>query len=110
MLVAEDGSEGLEICKSYSGRIDLLVTDVILPGMTGPSVAEQLTTSRPEMNVLFVSGYMESALVERIQESGAAFLKKPFTATSLLKAVETALSPEGELRRSVEARARNSIS
>ncbi len=76
------------------GPIDLLVTDVVMPGMSGGELAEQLQRSNPRMRVLFISGYMEAAEARRsVQVRGTAFLQKPFAFQELARAVREALAP-----------------
>jgi CheY-like chemotaxis protein len=74
------------------GPIDLLVTDVVMPGMSGGELAERLRASNPGLRVLFISGYMEAEEARRsIQVKGTAFLQKPFASPELARAVRGAL-------------------
>ncbi|WP_437785900.1 ATP-binding protein [Sorangium sp. So ce1097] len=91
-LTARGPREALRVCEAQRGRIDLLLTDVLMPEMTGRELAERLARLRPDMRVLFMSGYTGDALdVPRAARPGAALLAKPFTAESLLRAVRKAL-------------------
>jgi DNA-binding NtrC family response regulator len=75
-----------------SGSLDLLVTDVVMPGMQGHQLAERLWANRPEMPVLYVSGFTEdSSLTRDISKREVAFLPKPFTADALERAVRDAI-------------------
>ncbi len=74
VLVAASGREALALANSYSEKIDLLLTDVIMPGMRGTELAGRLQAERPEMQVLYMSGYPE----EEIPDVDVAFLEKPF--------------------------------
>ena len=92
VLTAADGEAALAISRAYPGRIDLLVTDVIMPGMNGRELADSLTQSRPDLPVLYVSGYTEDADL-RLGLSGdsRSLLAKPFTSLELARRVRAAL-------------------
>jgi len=80
---AEDGPNALKIAEQHD-HIDLLVTDVVMPGMSGAELADRLKATRPDLRVLFMSGYTGDALTERgIQEDGADFIQKPFSSREL---------------------------
>ena len=80
------------IANRHAGRIDLLLTDVVLPRANGRVVAERLTASRPEMRVLFMSGYTEDAVVHQgVLEEGIRLLEKPFSESSLALRVRESL-------------------
>jgi CheY-like chemotaxis protein len=88
VLAAENGAMALEICSSFKGRIDALVTDVVMPEMNGRTLAEKARLVRPNLRVLFVSGYVDRGLKdEDILRGGNAFLEKPFSGEALLKIV-----------------------
>ena len=79
-LLAADGDEALTIARGHKGAIDLLLTDVVLPHMSGPQIAELLRAETPGLKVLFMSGYADDAVANHgVIEPGAAFLQKPFT-------------------------------
>jgi len=85
LLAARTGEEALALAAAHPGRIDLLVTDTVLPGLTGPELAARLRATRPDTKVLHVSGYPEQAAAQL--GAGAdpvAFLAKPFSAEALL--------------------------
>jgi two-component system cell cycle sensor histidine kinase/response regulator CckA len=85
VLVARDGAEALQTADAHAGPIHLIVTDLIMPGMTGRSAAEEIASTRPEMKVLYISGYSSEAVTRRGALSrGSAFLGKPFTPEGLL--------------------------
>lgn len=90
---AARGSEAIEICDRESGPIDIMVTDVVMPRMSGPQLADYLSTVRPSMKVLYLSGYSDSAIINHgVLSSGTAFLQKPFTPASLLHKVREILN------------------
>lgn len=92
VLVAESGEEGLALAQGTTQEIDLLVTDVVMPGITGEELAVQLRQTRPDIRVLFISGYAEdSDAIERALAEGDAFLPKPFTAGNLARHVREVL-------------------
>ncbi len=88
ILVAKDGAEALEICERHEGQIDLLLSDVEMPGMSGQDLAERLTRLRPEMKVIYMSGTPKVALA---LGSGTIFLRKPFSIDTLARTVREVL-------------------
>jgi CheY-like chemotaxis protein len=92
VLPANGGAEALRIAESHSGPLQLLVSDVMMPRMTGPELAERLRGLRPEMRVLFVSGYTDGEIVRGGElEPGTDFLQKPFTREQLAVKVREVL-------------------
>jgi PAS domain S-box-containing protein len=92
VLVAERPDAALEICRQHAGRIDLLLTDVIMPGMNGRDMADEILAIRPEVGVLFMSGYTNTVAM-RNGSSGklTSFLQKPFSPTVLGRKVREML-------------------
>ena len=94
VLEAADGRAAFELAAQHEGRIDLLLTDVIMPGMNGRELAERLEVERPEMRVLFVSGYSADMLKDlKLPNAGVAFLQKPFSLDTLLTRARQVLEP-----------------
>ena len=93
VLTAASGAEALKVCESYDGPIHLLITDVIMPGMSGKQLVKQLVGTCRETRVLYMSGYTDDAIVNHgVLEPGAAFLQKPFTPVGVLNKVREVLS------------------
>jgi len=96
VLTAGDAAQALEICRQHPGRIDLLLSDVIIPDMNGPELAARLQALRPEMRVLFISAYDDGLLKQSFGlRPDAAFLAKPFRAERLLQKVRSLLELPG---------------
>jgi CheY-like chemotaxis protein len=92
VLEAPDGETALHLSAKTHGPIDLLVTDLVMPGMPGREVADQVRAMRPEIKVLFTSGYSESATVEHgARDAGGPFLQKPFTPDALARKVRATI-------------------
>jgi DNA-binding NtrC family response regulator len=84
VLQARSGQEALAMMDQYDGTIDLLLTDVVMPGMNGHELAEQLLRLRPQTTVLFTSGYAEDVIVHHgIVDQDLNFIPKPFAMQSL---------------------------
>ncbi len=92
VLTADGGSQALELAALHDGVIDLLVSDVVMPGMLGKELAERLVDVRPDTRVLYMSGYAQPVLASQgTLDPGVALLEKPFTAAALLSAVRRRL-------------------
>jgi nitrogen-specific signal transduction histidine kinase len=84
VLVAANGKEGLRASEEFDGRIDLVITDVIMPLMGGPEMTENLRITRPDARVLFMSGFTDDAIVHHgVLDDGVSFLQKPFSLEAL---------------------------
>jgi DNA-binding NtrC family response regulator len=83
-LSAANGHDALELALEYSGKIDLLLTDVVMHPLSGPDLAEQLMRSRPEMKVVFISGYADASLApDGVLKPGTVLVNKPFSMKTL---------------------------
>ena len=88
VLEAENGEAALRVADSHPGKIDLLVTDMYMPGLRGPEVAHRLALTRPGLRVLFMSGYSENVISHHgVLNDSASFIQKPFTPKSLAQKV-----------------------
>jgi signal transduction histidine kinase/FixJ family two-component response regulator len=87
VLSAANGESALASAKRHPGPIHMLITDLVMPGMTGQELAERLVSMRPEMSVLYVSGYTNDDRARRLIADGAEFLRKPFTAEAFSRKV-----------------------
>jgi two-component system cell cycle sensor histidine kinase/response regulator CckA len=95
LLVAHNGEEALELCKQHQGPIHLLLTDVVMPGISGRELAERVTPFQREMKVLYMSGYTDNAIVHHgVLDADVAFLQKPFSPQTLANKVRSVLDEE----------------
>ena len=95
ILEAEDGAAALQIASSHKGTIDLLLTDVVMPGMNGRELALQIAGQRPEIRVLYMSGYTENAIGRNgTLDAGISLLQKPFSLPALKDKVREVLDSE----------------
>jgi CheY-like chemotaxis protein len=92
VVTAANPDEALAVAREFKGTIQVMVTDIVMPGMSGLQLAERLMPTRPNMRVLFVSGYTHDAIgPQGILEPGTAFLQKPFTPNALARKVREVL-------------------
>ncbi len=95
VLTAANGAEALETCRSHDGDVSLLITDVVMPGMSGPELVDRLAAIRPRTRVIYMSGYAGDAVSQLgITEARVRFLAKPFTPPVLLARVREALDDD----------------
>jgi DNA-binding response OmpR family regulator len=96
VISPESPDEAVSLCTNYSGSMDLLLTDMILPGTTGRLIAEQVGRLRPKIKVLYMSGYTDDTLIHaQGLDEGLAFLQKPFTVAMLAAKVREVLDADG---------------
>ena len=96
VLEADNGEAALRIVSNYSDKIDMLITDVVMPGMSGRELSARLCASRPQTKVLYLSGYTEDAIGhEGVVDPDTAFLQKPFTLQMLSRKVREVLGERG---------------
>ena len=92
VITASNGPEAIDLIKNYEGKVDLLLTDVVMPLMQGPELVERITTERPAIRVLYMSGYAQPIMGDGgTLDKGVLLLEKPFTEQVLLAKVEQAL-------------------
>ena len=100
-VVAEAGNgvEAIEVMERHSGTIDLVVSDVVMPEMDGPALLKELRQRRPQLRIIFVSGYAEEAFAKSLPEGGQfEFLPKPFTLKQLIAKVKDTMSEQAHAR------------
>jgi len=95
VIEADNGEAGLRVAEGHNATIDMLITDVVMPGMSGRELAHRIAAARPQIKVLYLSGYTEDAIIhEGVLEPGTAFLQKPFTLQVLSRKVRDVLRDE----------------
>ena len=97
VLAARDAAEAMDLSRQWAGQLDILVTDVVMPGMNGSQLAAALCEEKPSVRVLYISGYPEEAVARHgVLEPGRSFLQKPFPPGVLLRKVREVLDKEDE--------------
>lgn len=93
VLLADSGWGAIQAYENSAEPVHLLLTDVIMPDLTGPVVAERLRSRQPDLRVLFISGFHDADVVQRfVMRKGFTLLPKPFTVAGLLRVVEESLN------------------
>jgi CheY-like chemotaxis protein len=93
VLMAASGADALELARGHEGPIHLLLTDVVMPGISGRELAEQLVAVRPDVRVVYTSGYTDDETVRHgVREAETAFLQKPFSPEQLARRVREVLN------------------
>ena len=92
VLAAANGSEAIAMAAGHAGRIEILLTDVVLPGMNGREVAERMVQARPDIKVIYTSGYTQALIATRgVLNCGVMYLPKPYTTEQIATKVREAL-------------------
>jgi PAS domain S-box-containing protein len=92
VLSAADGEQALITCERHAGKIDLLLTDVVMPRMSGKRLAERLATTRPTLKILYMSGYTDDAIVQHgVLDADTHFIAKPFSEADLTRKIRAVL-------------------
>jgi CheY-like chemotaxis protein len=95
VLAASSGDRALALASEHAGEIDLLLTDVVMPQMSGHELADRLSESQPGLKILYVTGYSDDVILKRGVEAGkAALVQKPFSSESLARGVRAVLDSE----------------
>ncbi len=100
VLEGRDGREGISVSEAHAGKIDLLLTDVVMPHVGGRELAERILTTRPDIKVVFMSGHMQDVVLREGIQSGTPFLQKPFTPTALAQKVREILDSQSHAQHS----------
>ena len=98
VLEATGGEHAVALVEGADSKLDLLITDVVMPGIRGTEVAQKLSQSEPELKVLYMSGYTDNAMFhQKLLGADVAFIQKPFTLEALEQKVADMLQPDREL-------------
>jgi len=98
VLEAKDGTEALSVAEAHGSSIDLMITDMIMPGMTGTELAVQMKELRPDMRVIFMSGYADYSTDGPQLDGKSLTLQKPFTRKQLMQAVHQILVEAADIK------------
>ncbi len=91
-LSAADGEEALRVARAHRGVLDLVIVDVVMPGISGEALVQRLSADRPGLRVLFISGYTDDLILQHgLLRKGGNFLQKPFSVDDLVRKVREVL-------------------
>jgi CheY-like chemotaxis protein len=97
VVEASRGDEALRFCAEHAAEVDLLLTDVVMPEMSGKELADRLKSQYPELKMLFMSGYTDESIVHHgVLDSSVEFIQKPFTPAALVRKVRDVLDLNGK--------------
>jgi len=102
VLVADSGEDALRVCTEYPGEIELMLTDVVMPGLRGPELAERVLDLQPDIRIIFMSGYAEETVLKAVMDSDKPFVAKPFTLQRLIEQVRCELDRSSEIEAGTE--------
>jgi two-component system, cell cycle sensor histidine kinase and response regulator CckA len=92
ILTADNGNDALQVCNDHQGEIHLVLTDVVMPRMNGRELAERMAKIRPEVKILYTSGYTDDIILHHgVLEEGVQFISKPFSSSNLIRKVRELL-------------------
>jgi CheY-like chemotaxis protein len=92
VLEASNAEQAIQTAEGFSGSIDLLLTDVVMPGMSGRQLAENISSKRPQTKIIYMTGYTDDMVVQyKVLEPGVKLLQKPFTKVDLALKVRSTL-------------------
>lgn len=107
VLIAQDGEAGLTIALQDTRPIDLLLTDVVMPGLSGPQLVQRVQPVRPEVKVLYMSGYPQARVTTSVVKAGLHLISKPFRKENLVRRVREVLEGYPQSSRDRNSATRN---
>jgi len=94
VLACASGSEAIDVAETHDGEIHVLLTDVVMPGLRGHEVADRIAATRPDIRIVYMSGYADETLLARAAEARSSFLEKPFSSSALTRKLREALAAD----------------
>jgi CheY-like chemotaxis protein len=95
VLSAKSGLHALEICRAHDEPIDILLTDIVMPGIRGPELVKAALDMRPQMRIIYVSGYTDRGIEDGVLTADAVLLRKPYSLAELGSKIRTAAAGNG---------------